>query len=120
MKIYIAHSRAFDYVNELYKPLRGSPLNQKHEIILPHETDEVFNSKEVIKNVDLLVAEASYPATGLGIELGWADAYSTPIVIMHREDAQVSGSLRFMSDTFMTYSDSQDMVRQLEELMSKI
>ncbi len=72
MKIYIAHSRNFDFQNELYKPIRQSPLNNEHSFVLPHEnSDEPFNSKEYLEDkADLLIAEVSDPATGLGIELG--------------------------------------------------
>ena len=35
MKIYIAHSREFDYKNELYTPIKK--VLKDHEVILPHE-----------------------------------------------------------------------------------
>ncbi len=37
MKIYIAHSKAYDYKNELYKVIRNSYKLQQRNIILPHE-----------------------------------------------------------------------------------
>lgn len=74
MKIYVAHSSGYDYQNELYSPIRNSTLNTKHQITLPHENSiEQFNSKEFLKKCNLVIADVSYPSTGLGIELGWAN-----------------------------------------------
>ncbi|MBW2985833.1 hypothetical protein KY333_00525 [Candidatus Woesearchaeota archaeon] len=39
MKIYVGHAKKFDFKKELYEPLRKSPLNNEHEIVLPHEKD---------------------------------------------------------------------------------
>jgi len=66
LKIYVGHSRDFDYVNELYVPLRRSKLNSIHEIILPHEkSDRPYSSKEFFKTCDVMIAEVSHPSTGL-------------------------------------------------------
>jgi hypothetical protein len=40
--------------------------------------------KEMVEWADVVVAEASYPSTGLGIELQIADATETPIVLAFR------------------------------------
>lgn len=37
MKIYIAHSKEIDYINDLYKPLRNDSFFNDYELILPHE-----------------------------------------------------------------------------------
>ncbi len=85
MKIYFCHSREFDYQKELYDPIRESHLNTQHEIIFPHENNfQTINTKEVIKNCDIIFAEVSFPSTGLGIELGWADTYVIPIVCVSK------------------------------------
>ena len=121
MKIYFAHSRHFlDYENDLYKPLRASALNASHEIILPHEsTAEAVTSKESIKTSDLVCAEVSYPATGVGIELGWADAFGKPILCLYKAGNEVSGSLQFLTKDFITYTDITDLISQLDEFLKK-
>jgi len=70
MKIYFGHSKNFDFKKELYELIRKSELNKQHKIIFPHETEEFVNSKNIIKDCDLMIAEVTYPATSLGIELG--------------------------------------------------
>jgi hypothetical protein len=99
----------------LYKPLRESKLNDDDYITLPHETDEHFDTHQIIKDADIVFAEVSYPATGLGIELGWADANFTNIVCMYKEGTKISGSLKFICDKFIVYSDTTDMIVQIEK-----
>jgi len=71
MKIYLAHSSKYDFKNELYKPLQSSKLDKEHEIYYLYDVTETPGStKEIIKNSDLVIAEASYPSVGMGIELG--------------------------------------------------
>jgi len=118
MEIYVAHSNSFDYKNELYAPLRKSELNIKHHIFFPHETDEFVNTKEIIKKSDIIVAEVSYPATGMGIELGWASDANKRIVCIFRTGSKVSGSLKVVCDKFIEYSDASDIVAKLSEAIS--
>ncbi len=70
MKIYCAHSSAFDYQHDWYDILRASPLSLEHTLIFPHENDTIQkNSYPTLQIVDLVIAEVSYPSTSMGIEL---------------------------------------------------
>jgi len=64
MKIFISHSSSYNFKKELYIILRDSQLNKKYEIILPHESNEEIDTKEIIKNCNLMIAEVSFPSTG--------------------------------------------------------
>lgn len=119
MKIYVSHSTKFDYNRELYQPLRASELNKKHEIVLPHEGGKNINSKEVIKNSDLVLAEVSLPAMGQGIELGWADAFDRPIICLYQSDKEFSPYLKYLTEKFISYRDSLDLIQQLEKLLTE-
>ena len=116
MKIYIAHSKNSDYKEELYVPLQNSSLAKQHELILPHqESSSLFSSKEFFQSgCDLIIAEVSYPATGLGIELGWANVYNTKIICVHKPGVKVARSLQAVSDTFLEYENSKDLIDKLE------
>ena len=122
MKIYVAHSRSFDFKKELYEPIRQSSLNDEHTFVLPHETsDEPFNSKDYLKNeADLLIAEVSEPATGLGIELGWANTYEVPIVCIYRKGSKVSGSLQVVSKNFVEYANSKELISGIERIINQM
>ena len=78
MKIYVAHSREFNFKKELYKPLRDSKLGNKTNFVFSHKTKAFSPSRKKIKSVDYVIAEVSYPSTGLGIELGWANCIKFP------------------------------------------
>lgn len=117
MKIYIAHSRGYDFQKQLYEPLKNSDLATKHELIFPHsESSEPFSSKELFQNnCDLIIAEVSYPATGLGIELGWADMLKVPVICIYKSGSKVSGSLKVITDNFIEYSDEKDLIIKIQE-----
>lgn len=122
MKIYVAHSRSFDFRKELYEPIRQSSLNDEHTFVFPHETsDEPFNSKDYLKNeADLLIAETSESATGLGIELGWADIYEIPIVCIYRRGSKVSGSLKVVSKNFVEYSNGEELISGIGRILNQM
>ncbi len=122
MKIYIAHSSAFDFQKELYQPIQNSALAKEDEFIFPHrDSGEPFNSKELFQNgCDLIIAEVSYPATGLGIELGWADLLNVPIVCIYKKGSKASGSLKVVTETFLEYSDTEDLILKTKEAIQTV
>jgi nucleoside 2-deoxyribosyltransferase len=114
MKIYVSHSKNFDYKKELYEVLEAANLNQ--EFIFPHkDSNTSFNTKDLLQNkkCDLVLAEVSYPATGQGIELGWADIYQIPIICIYKNQAKIAGSLKIISNTFMEYENTEDLILKL-------
>lgn len=60
-----------------------------------------------------MVAEVSYPSTGLGIELGWANNSNRDILCFSHQYATPSSSLKYVSQHFLTYSDPEDLIHQL-------
>jgi hypothetical protein len=122
MKIYVAHSTQGNYHEDLYIPLKTSSMSTDHTFILPHENSATqYNSKELFKKHEcsLVIAEVSYPTTGEGIELGWADIYQIPIICIYKEGTRPSGALKVISNTFLQYSDSNDMIAQLKSYIEK-
>lgn len=121
MKIFVAHSSNFDFTNDLYLPLRKSRLNVENEIILPQEGGKEVITKQIIKSCDVVVAEVSYPSTGQGIELGWADVFKVPVVCIYKEAGQISSSsLEKITKTFIAYKDEQDMVDKLRNALAAL
>jgi len=120
-KIYIGHSKSFDYQNELYKPLRESELNKRWEIVLPHEEGnpnlELFDSKEGLKECFIMIAEVSYPATGLGIELAWAHSYGIPIICIYKKGQKISASIKVLNPVFVEYNDKSDMIENIQKAL---
>jgi hypothetical protein len=120
MRIYFCHSKEFDYQRNLYTPVRKSLLNMEHNIFLPHEDlQKTIKSKDIIRDCDIVFAEVSFPATGMGIEIGWADAFGVPIVCLYGKNAQVSKSLRFITNDFIEYDNSEDLVHKITLFLKK-
>lgn len=116
MKIYISHRRKSEYEKELYQPLRDSDLGKIHTFLFPHENNtQTFNVKELLQNkeCDLVIAEVSEPATGQGIELGWASIYGIPIICIYKAGSEISGSLSFISSKFLMYTDKENMIEDI-------
>ena len=97
-----------------------SSLITKYKIILPHEKEKFINSKETIKNSDVVIAEVSYPSTGLGIELGWANILEVPIIFIYKRDSKLSSSLKILSGNFIEYQDSTELIEKLITVLSRM
>jgi hypothetical protein len=120
--VYVSHSRDYDFKTELYDPLRQSSLNGQYKILLPHEkSDDLFSSRDFFRDeCDVIVVEASQPKLGVGIEIGWADAFHVPIIVLIREGVKLSGSLRPMAKEIVTYKDSKEMIGGLETALQRV
>ena len=119
MKIYIAHSRkGFDYEKQLYLPLEHAL--RSHKLVFPYRTEKQMDSKSVIAECDLVIAEVSFPSTGLGIELGWANMYQIPILGIHKKNAKVSQSVARIAKQLMPYNNPHDLVAKIENELNKL
>lgn len=115
MKIYISHSSKYDYINRIYNPIKKSHLNQRNTFFFPHDdNNKVINTKDVISKYDLIIAEVSLPATGQGIELGWADYAKTSILCIYKKGVQISSSLKFITNDFIEYENDIDMINKID------
>jgi nucleoside 2-deoxyribosyltransferase len=117
--IYFAHPREINY-QELYKVLKKNFSGDKINLILPYENKVFSDSKEFLKNkCDLVIAEVSKKATGLGIELGWANLFEIPIVCFYQKGNKMSRSLGVICDQFFEYEDLDDFGEKTKEVVEK-
>lgn len=115
MKIYISHSSKYDYKNKIYNPIKQSNLVRENTLFFPHDDNKIVNTKEMIANYDLVIAEVTLPATGQGIELGWADYAKTPILCLYEKGAKISSSLKFITKDLIEYENDIDMINQISK-----
>lgn len=119
-KIYLTHASTFDFKTMLYQPLKSSSIADKHQIIFPHETNSaVKSSKEIIRNIDLVLAEISHPSTGQGIELGWADSFKKPIICFYQHGKMYSSSIPLITHEIFEYDSSNDLLKKLSTYIEK-
>lgn len=117
MKLYISHASNFDYINELYNPLKAV-FNGEHELVLPHETNAAgINTKDSIPECDIVVAEVSYPSTGQGIELGWASAANVRIVAVYKKGTRPSSAINFLTTDIVEYDSRHELVSKIKLLL---
>lgn len=120
MRIYVSHSRIFDFKKDLYDVIERAQLN--HAFIFPHkDSEESFNSKELFQNheCDMVLADGSYQATGQGIELGWANILGIKIVTIYKKGSHLSHSLKNISEEVIEFTDPDDLINKLKDKFSK-
>ena len=118
MKIYIAHSKSIDYKNDLYKPIQESSLFIENEIIFPHQkSDDSNNTREFYKTIDLVIAECSMPATGLGIELGWLYDDNKIIYCIYKKGNKLSSSIKTITNKIFEYENKNDMLDIINKIV---
>lgn len=114
-KIYIGHSRdpRLNYLVELYQPLIASL--SEDSIIVPHVSgaESEINSEVILPSCNLMIAEVSYPSTGLGMELAWASAANIPVLCIHKASCGPSSSIVNAFSNILSYENAIDMVNQV-------
>ena len=73
-----------------------------------------------IDKCDLLIAEISDKAIGIGIELGYAKAKDKPVIYLRNKNAEHSTTSAGASDYKIIYNDADDLSQQLSEVLKKI
>jgi hypothetical protein len=119
LNIYIGHATCYDYKNDLYIPIKKTNYYNQLNIILPHDqSDDLYDSINFFKNCDLVIAEGSYPSTGLGIELGCAYFLNNvPITAIYKSGFKLSTSIKSIATNIIEYTDSNDLIEKLNEFL---
>lgn len=118
MRIYFAHSKSFDYVNEYYKPIEENKRLQNETLIFPHKNNANNKHKrDFYTNLDLFIAEVSYRATGLGIELGWASDDNIPIYCFYKKGTVPNSSLKSITNYIIEYDSLEQLSNNIEQIV---
>lgn len=118
MKIYISHSTNFNFKEDLYQLIRKEDFHKN--FIFPHEkSNKKYPAKKLFssKKCNLILAEISFPSTGQGIELGWANMYKIPIICFYKKGYNYSRSLKEISKKIIQYNDSKDLLKKLNKII---
>jgi nucleoside 2-deoxyribosyltransferase len=73
-----------------------------------------------INSCDLLIAETSDKAIGIGIEVGYAKARGKTIIYLRQKDSEHSTTVSGISDFQIVYLDTEDLKNQLADIISKL
>lgn len=72
---------------------------------------------QAIDDCDILIAETSDKAIGIGIEAGYAKAKGKPVIYLRNKKAEHSTTLSGISDHHIIYADTNDLKDQLNKLL---
>ena len=93
-----------NFIHKLASNLMSKNDNEVHYALInsdPQLSEKPFHDrarlcylwdKKMVESADLIIAEASYPSTGLGIELQIAENNDIPIIIIFREMQNLKAS----------------------------
>lgn len=124
MKIYLAHSLTQapeEFKTEMLE--LKAKLNAKHEILdylglTAGTAEDVFNHDvNCVKDCDLLLAEVSYPAIGLGFEIATALQSGKKVLAVAKESSKVSRLVLGINDTryrFARYREAEEILKLLD------
>jgi len=70
-----------------------------------------------IDKCDLLIAEVSDKAIGIGIEVGYAKAKKIVVIYLRHRTAEHSTTVSGTSDHTVIYADTNDLHKQLNEIL---
>jgi len=73
-----------------------------------------------VRAADLLIAEVSYKAIGVGIEVGMAAALGKPIVYVRQVTAEPSTTVGGLAAATVVYHDAADLRAQLEAALATV
>lgn len=117
MKIIFTHSSSLSWKEDIYKVLNNISTDFGYDIFLPQDNKEEIITKDLIKSCDLVIAEVSFPSTGQGIELGWADCFGTPVVYFCKKDYKYSNSIKNITNKVLEYENVKDLKEQLLNIL---
>jgi len=117
--VYLIHSAHNDFLNELYSPIKNASSLVGYDFYLPHEEATWKNTKDIIKEADLVIAEVTVGGTGIGIELGWANAFNKPIIAMFREETECPRSVKAVTERVVPYNQN-NLVKVIEIEINKL
>lgn len=118
MRIYVAHSKQMNYMEDLYKPLRNDKFFDDYELILPHEASSTSkNGRAFYKTIDVFIADCSEVATGLGIEIGWVYDEGKPINVIHKKGTKLNGSVLSVATNVYEYENNDRMVEIVKNIV---
>jgi nucleoside 2-deoxyribosyltransferase len=99
--------------NYNFSPSREKPA-------LPADREMMQLAFAEIDKSDILIAETSDKAIGIGTEVGYARAKNKTVIYLRRRDAEHSTTVSGASDFQIFYTSPDDLKKQLGEILKKL
>lgn len=119
LDIYISHSKKMDYKNKLYGPLMKSKIGKENNLILPRTPQyNDLDTKDILINSDLLIAEVTIPGTGVGIEIGRAECSNVKILCLLKKGEKCSTSVKRICPDIIEYNGEDEMIYKIQKYLN--
>lgn len=92
----------------------------KYSFTLEREKEMMRIAFEEIRDSDIVIAEASNRAIGVGVEIGYAKSFNKPIVYVRKESAEYSSVVGGVSDLKLVYKNVKDLEQKLFHLFFNV
>jgi len=84
------------------------------------ESEMMQQAMRDIDTCDILIAETSDKAIGIGVEVGYAKAKGKPVIYLRKQNAEHSTTVAGISDYRILYETEADLEQQLRNVLKNI
>lgn len=84
------------------------------------EREMMTTALKEINSCDLLIAETSDKAIGIGIEAGYAKAMNKPVIYLRHANSEHSTTMSGISDWQIVYTNENDLTIKLTKVLSSL
>ena len=112
--VFVAHSKTFNYRDELYNPLKNSLLSKRMNFIFPYDENANY-SENILPEYKYMIVEVSAPSIRLGMEIERARSNGIEIICIFKRGYNPELCLKEISKTLIQYDDTDDMLNKLDE-----
>lgn len=119
------HKKEFKNLNKILKKFLKNKFNiDSYSFVF--EFKEKKTNKEMMKKAlelidksDLIIAELSYKAIGIGIEIGYAKAKNKKIIYLKKINTEISSTSEGICDFLIEYINKEDLLEKLSNILNK-
>lgn len=107
-----------DTLNEF--KIASSVFVDNYVFDLTQERQMMEQAMADIDSCDILIAETSDKAIGIGVEVGYAKAKGKTVIYLRQKDTEHSTTVSGISDFKIVYTDTTDLKQKLSDTINKI
>ena len=130
MKAYVAVSynkrqslsNVLNCITTTLKQYRIEPLVfvDQYQFTITEEKQMMQQAMAAIDDCDILIAETSDKAIGIGIEVGYAKAKGKPVIYVRHADAAHSTTVSGISNFQIIYTNNADLAEALKNIIIQL
>ena len=93
---------------------------ERYQFTMDEAVEMMQAAKKHLDESDVLIAELSHKAIGVGVEVGYIAAKGKPIIYLRAEGTEYSSTVDGLADVAIVYADIADLKGQLEQIFTQL